>query len=322
MPILFLILADRLGLDLSLAMAAAHFFVRWRDEEGRTVNLETTSGANPARDIWLREAVGYTDRGVESGFYMRSLPRREAVAAMALTLVEHLMAERRFREGAGRHRPHPAPQPPRRHGVGEPGSGLLSPHAGRVSPQVPLAPPDPRAAPRRLPPPSPAQPARIRHRQAARLGTDLTTDERKLKMLYDAMAFERARKRGFAGDLSHVHSTEPPAEYAEELRVYAYVGGDPVNRTDPTGLETECGLYWQEGPPATASGVDITVNGPRLVERCWFAEGYVGIDGGEGSGGGQNQAGEIRVTVVTVFHQTLESVALVEFRFMPLLELM
>lgn len=54
MPILFLILADRLGLDMALAMAPTHLFLRHRDEAGGVVNLETTSGAMPARDIWIR----------------------------------------------------------------------------------------------------------------------------------------------------------------------------------------------------------------------------------------------------------------------------
>jgi regulator of sirC expression with transglutaminase-like and TPR domain len=98
MPILFLILADKLGLDMSLTMAPVHFFLRWREGSGRVVNLETTSGAGPARDLWICQSRGVTDRGVASGFYLRSLSRREGVAAMALTVVEHLIAERRFRE--------------------------------------------------------------------------------------------------------------------------------------------------------------------------------------------------------------------------------
>lgn len=35
---------------------------------------------------------------MESGFYMRSLSRREALAAMALMVVEYLMAQERCRE--------------------------------------------------------------------------------------------------------------------------------------------------------------------------------------------------------------------------------
>jgi regulator of sirC expression with transglutaminase-like and TPR domain len=101
MPILFLILADRIGLDMSLAMAAAHLFVRWRDANGAIVNLETTSGANPARDVWLLQGGLLTEQAVASGFYRRSLPRRQAIAAMALSVVEHLMEESRYREALG-----------------------------------------------------------------------------------------------------------------------------------------------------------------------------------------------------------------------------
>jgi regulator of sirC expression with transglutaminase-like and TPR domain len=98
MPILFLILADRLGLDMSLAIGVTHLFVRWRREDGQIVNLETTSGASPARDVWFLQCGRLNERGVASGFYRRSLSKHEGIAVMVLTLVEHLIAERRFRE--------------------------------------------------------------------------------------------------------------------------------------------------------------------------------------------------------------------------------
>jgi tetratricopeptide (TPR) repeat protein len=79
-------------------MAPVHFYLRHRDESGRITNLETTSGALPARDVWIRQTRQVSDRGIETGFYMRSLSRREGVAAMALTIVEHLMGQRQFRE--------------------------------------------------------------------------------------------------------------------------------------------------------------------------------------------------------------------------------
>jgi hypothetical protein len=98
MPVLFLILADRLGVDIGLGMAPMHFFLRFRDGNGGEVNLEATSGALPARDAWLREQRGIGEKAVASGLYLRKLGRRESVAAIALTLVEHLMAERRYEE--------------------------------------------------------------------------------------------------------------------------------------------------------------------------------------------------------------------------------
>lgn len=97
MPILFLILADRLGLDVALARAPAHLFVR-HHESGRITNLETTSGALPARDLWMCQTRHVSRRGIESGFYMRSLSRRQGVGAMAMTVVEYLMGQQRRQE--------------------------------------------------------------------------------------------------------------------------------------------------------------------------------------------------------------------------------
>lgn len=98
MPILFLILGTRLGLDLSLAHAPLHLFVRWRRGDGRVLNLETTSGAHPARDVWFRRNMPMTDLSLRNGLYMRSLPPREGVATMATVVVEHLMDQGRYPE--------------------------------------------------------------------------------------------------------------------------------------------------------------------------------------------------------------------------------
>jgi regulator of sirC expression with transglutaminase-like and TPR domain len=100
MPILFLILAERLGLDMAFAFAPCHLYVRHRDELGRITNLEPTSGAEPARDVWIRQNFPITDRAVESGLYMRSLSRREGVAAMAEPVVHHLKQQGRWNEAA------------------------------------------------------------------------------------------------------------------------------------------------------------------------------------------------------------------------------
>lgn len=101
MPILFLILADRLGLDVSLATAPHHVFLRYRMPSGESVNLETTSGAYPARLEWYRRHFPMTDRALATGLYMRSLPKREGVALMATTILEHLWNHGRFDEVVG-----------------------------------------------------------------------------------------------------------------------------------------------------------------------------------------------------------------------------
>lgn len=98
MPILFLILAHRLGLKVALASAPEHVFVRYADEAGRTYNLETTSGGHPARDAWYRKTFPITDRAVESGIYLRALTDSEGIVVMASTVLEHLSAQNRDEE--------------------------------------------------------------------------------------------------------------------------------------------------------------------------------------------------------------------------------
>jgi regulator of sirC expression with transglutaminase-like and TPR domain len=98
MPILLLIAAERMGLNLALSTAPLHIFLRYADEGGREINLEATSGALPARLAWYRLNLPMTDRAIESGLYMRTLSRREAVAHMASTIVDFLISEGRLAE--------------------------------------------------------------------------------------------------------------------------------------------------------------------------------------------------------------------------------
>jgi regulator of sirC expression with transglutaminase-like and TPR domain len=98
MPVLFLIVGGRMGLNLALSTAPLHIFLRYTDESGRKINLEATSGALPARTLWYRQNLPMTDRAIESGLYMRTLSRSEAVAHMASTVVDFLMSEGRFPE--------------------------------------------------------------------------------------------------------------------------------------------------------------------------------------------------------------------------------
>lgn len=98
MPLLFLILADRMGLNVALSTAPFHVFVRHIDAAGRVTNFETTSGANPARDEWMRRTRPMSDLSIRSGLYMRTLSPREGVALMATTVLQYLMDSRRFEE--------------------------------------------------------------------------------------------------------------------------------------------------------------------------------------------------------------------------------
>lgn len=95
MPVLFAVLAQRLGLDVSLTTAPEHILVKYTDPlTGQTVNLETTSGANPARDVWIRQQTEIRDEAIENGIYLQKLSKRESAAVMASIVAEYFSAKR------------------------------------------------------------------------------------------------------------------------------------------------------------------------------------------------------------------------------------
>jgi regulator of sirC expression with transglutaminase-like and TPR domain len=98
MPTLFLIVADRMGLKVRLAAAPLHLFVRYTDPAGAEHSLEAISGGHEARTEWYRANLPMTDRAIASGAYMRTLTRRETVAAMAASVLDFLLDQRRYQE--------------------------------------------------------------------------------------------------------------------------------------------------------------------------------------------------------------------------------
>lgn len=102
MPIPFISLADRLGVHVTLSTAPAHLFAKYIDDAiGKAYNLETTSGGYPARDEWYEETTPMSGEAIANGVYLKTLSRKETVAVMAETLVEHYMAARSYRTVIG-----------------------------------------------------------------------------------------------------------------------------------------------------------------------------------------------------------------------------
>jgi regulator of sirC expression with transglutaminase-like and TPR domain len=95
MPILFVVLGQRIGLNLTLAEAPLHILVKYNDDDGAVWNLEPTSGGGFARDAWYRKELPMTDKAVAEGTYLRALPPEEAVALIVLQASEtHMRAGR------------------------------------------------------------------------------------------------------------------------------------------------------------------------------------------------------------------------------------
>lgn len=89
MPLLFIVLGQRLGIDVTASTAPKHVLVKYTDSDtGQTYNLETTSGANPVRDVWYQQTMHVTDQALENRIYLQKLSKQESLAVMATVLAE------------------------------------------------------------------------------------------------------------------------------------------------------------------------------------------------------------------------------------------
>lgn len=89
MPMLMVIVGKRLGLEMTLAEAPLHVFVKYTDDDGTVWNLEATSGGGFTRDIWYRKHLPMSDRAIANGLYLRALSREETKALAASLIVDH-----------------------------------------------------------------------------------------------------------------------------------------------------------------------------------------------------------------------------------------
>lgn len=97
MPFLFIVLGQRLGIEVTASTAPEHILVKYRDDAtGVWYSLEATSGANPARDVWYRSQMPMTDQAIANGVYLRPLTKKETVAMMVTTLAEHFFHQQEF----------------------------------------------------------------------------------------------------------------------------------------------------------------------------------------------------------------------------------
>lgn len=96
MPLLFIVLGQKLGIDVTAALAPAHVFVKYRDDAGNWLNLETTGTAKPTRDAWYREQQPMTDQAIANGIYMRPLAKKEVLTVILNTLMQHYREQRQY----------------------------------------------------------------------------------------------------------------------------------------------------------------------------------------------------------------------------------
>lgn len=88
MPILVLVLGQRLGLPVTLATAPMHLLVKFADDTQQAwINFEATAGGFKFDRSYERE-LGITQEALENGLYLRPLMPREVVGLMASTLMQ------------------------------------------------------------------------------------------------------------------------------------------------------------------------------------------------------------------------------------------
>jgi regulator of sirC expression with transglutaminase-like and TPR domain len=98
MPLLIIVLGQRLGLDVTAATAPTHLFVKLKTDDLGWINLEATSGAKPARDVWIRQQMPMSDQALASGVYMQPLTKKETVAEMAVVIAENYFQRQEYEQ--------------------------------------------------------------------------------------------------------------------------------------------------------------------------------------------------------------------------------
>ena len=91
MPFLFIILGQRIDLDVWPALAPLHILVKFRDDSGKVYNLEATSGGGPARDSHYGQLGPITSQALNNGVYLKTLGEQETLAVIGVVVMESLL---------------------------------------------------------------------------------------------------------------------------------------------------------------------------------------------------------------------------------------
>lgn len=93
MPVLFVILGQKLDLPITLAIAPNHVLAKYKRDNGEWLNIEATTGGTKS-DGKYQEELGITPRAIATGIYLRPLSRREALLVPVDTLMQFYQENR------------------------------------------------------------------------------------------------------------------------------------------------------------------------------------------------------------------------------------
>jgi hypothetical protein len=93
MPLLYLMVAERMQVEAYLAFAPNHSYVKFRDRSGTYLNFETTNG-RLASDAWIAGSGYVKTEGIKSRAYLDTVGTRRMVAHLLVDLATYY--EQRF----------------------------------------------------------------------------------------------------------------------------------------------------------------------------------------------------------------------------------
>jgi hypothetical protein len=85
MPFLMKILADEFDCKTYITTVPRHYYILHEDEEGNMWNVDVTSGTFP-RKCFLKSFFHVSEKGIESGLYMRPLDGKELLVLLLYNL--------------------------------------------------------------------------------------------------------------------------------------------------------------------------------------------------------------------------------------------
>lgn len=88
MPVLFVVVGQKLGLPVTLSTAPLHVFAKFKRNDGQWMNVEVTSYGTKSDERYAQE-LNITPRALASGIYLRTLDHRGDVLVMADTLMQY-----------------------------------------------------------------------------------------------------------------------------------------------------------------------------------------------------------------------------------------
>jgi regulator of sirC expression with transglutaminase-like and TPR domain len=100
MPVLFVVLSQKLGIEATLSNAPTHEFARLRKDDGTWLNVEATSFGTKS-DLHYQQELGITNRAIETGIYLHTLTKKQDILVMVGTLEQYYRHNRHADEQLG-----------------------------------------------------------------------------------------------------------------------------------------------------------------------------------------------------------------------------